>query len=80
MNMSIFLVIVILGVILIVKSKDWSVKLQQYYISQAKRYGNSEVWARPWITVLFRVMIIFVGLVLIIAAYPLAFGPVYIQR
>ena len=79
--MSIVTFVAILGISFacFYKNKDWATRLQQYYISESKkhRYGKLFPWENPRIIWLFRILVIFFGIVLLIAAYPLAFGTVY---
>jgi hypothetical protein len=58
------------------KSAKLASRMQIYYVTQAKKGNNdSTKWERPWILGLFRAMIIFSGILIIIGAYPLLFGP-----
>lgn len=68
--------IIILGLLVLWKNKTLALKLQSLYVTQAKREGRStEKWERPWMRKLFRFMVIFAGILIIIGAYPLLFGP-----
>lgn len=67
------------GFLCIIKSGKWASMLQQYYVTKAKKlYGKSADWEKPWTRILFRIIIIFAGIVLMLAAYPVVFGPVYL--
>ena len=66
------------GVGCLVYKNKFAIRLQAFYISQSvKLYGTKGKWDRPWILGLFKVMIIFFGLLLITGAYPIVFGPIY---
>jgi uncharacterized membrane protein len=75
-----FLLIFAGGVVCIIYKNKLAIKLQKLYIRQSiKLYGNSGKWELPWALILFKVMIIFAGIILIIGAYPIVFGPVYLN-
>ena len=65
--------------------------LQNLYIRQAERqqakggWGaylpvyNPETWKTPFMTFMFKAMVVFLGIWLIIVAYPIVFGPIELQ-
>lgn len=79
-DILIFIAVLGIGMTCIYKSKTWATKLHAYYIRESKRhwYGRIFPWEAPWIFWLFRVMIIFFGAIFLLAAYPIAFGTVYL--
>jgi len=74
-----FITVLGISIISLYKNKDWATLLHEYYVSESKKhwYGKLFPWETPWVFWLFRVMVIFFGIVLLIGAYPLAFGTVY---
>lgn len=63
----------------IMNSRNWAVMLQEYYIREAKRlYGESRQWEHAWTQTLFRFIIIFSSLIIVIIVYALLFGPIEI--
>lgn len=67
---------ILFGLVILVKNRRIALKMQEFYIAQAKRGRlDSAKWERPWILSLFRTMVVFVGILIIISAYPLTFGP-----
>ena len=75
--MALVMVIILLGVTCILNSHEWASRIQMLYVKQANRmYGNNKGWDQPWRPTLFRAVVIFLGFLLIIVAYPIIFGPV----
>ena len=70
-----------LGVACFVNIGKWSIRMQQYFINQANAmFKFSFGWDRPLALLLCKIIVAFVGFVLLISAYPIAFGPVYIGQ
>lgn len=73
-----FIFIVGAGIACIANGNKWAALMQKNYMNAAKERGTDDaVWAKGSALVLFKAIIIFIGLVLIIASYPVAFGTVY---
>lgn len=70
------LVIFFSGIVFILYTNRFAKELQDAYV---KRSTNKGKWEQPWILNLFKVIIIFVGLILIISAYPAVFGPIHLN-
>jgi len=69
-------IVIILGLIVVLKNKTFAQRMQSFYITQSQKAGgNSEKWERSWMVTLFRAMVIFLGVLVIISAYPIIFGP-----
>jgi len=76
------------GVYVILRSKSLARGLQELYVRSAKKQqekkawnsylfvNNPETWQTPFARLLFRAMIVFFGIMLIIIAYPIVFGPI----
>jgi hypothetical protein len=57
------------------RSSGWAVELQHYYMRQSvKMYGQNGNWEKPWIRQLFKALIFFFGLMLMLGAYVLLFS------
>jgi len=78
-NLAIFVAILGISFACFYKNKDWATRLHQYYIHVAKNNwaGSFFPWEASWTIIIFRAMFIGLGIILIVAAYPLAFGTVY---
>ena len=71
-----FIVILAFGLVLIVKNKSFAKRIQISYVTQAKKSNYNNVqWESPFYLGVFRVMMIFFGLLLVFGAYPLIYGP-----
>jgi hypothetical protein len=79
MDWLIVLVIVGVGIACLFNNQAWGRSMQEYYIRESKKhwYGRLFPWGNPWTIVIFRGMFIGLGIMLIIIAYPLVFGPFY---
>lgn len=76
------------GIYILTHVKEQTLSLQNLYIRQAQKVqdkngiGSSlyffkpETWQTPFAVLLFKIIIIFLGIILIIGAYPIAFGPI----
>ncbi len=76
------------GVFVLIHSKRMAVALQNVYVRQAEKKQakggmtaylfmyNPETWKTPFATFLFRAGMIFLGIWLIIVAYPIVFGAI----
>lgn len=72
----IMLVVFFTGVIFLVYRNKFASKTQESFVRESiKLYGTKGKLDRPWILLLLKIMFIFWGLLFIIAAYPVAFGP-----
>ena len=79
-NLFMFVAILGVGILCIYKNKEWATVAHNYYIRESKKhwYGAFFPWEKPWALLVFKAMMIVFGIALIIAAYPLAFGTVYL--
>lgn len=56
-------------------TNKWASALRQYFANQPKTlFSGNEAWQRPVGLVISKAMIIFLGLMLIVAVYALCFG------
>lgn len=80
MNWIMFFTILAVGVTCLIKNKTWGKSMHEYYIRESKKhwYGKLFPWEKPWAIIIFRAMFIGLGMILIIVAYPLVFGPIYL--
>jgi hypothetical protein len=61
--------------LLALNTGKWALSLQRYYIAQAnKMSGNSDGWDEPWRLLLFKVLVVFFGLVAILGIYVIVFS------
>jgi hypothetical protein len=78
MEFKIILVVMaalIASVLLVKNTSRWSRSLQRYYIDQSNRlYGNSAGWDRPSRLALFKTLVIFFGLMAVLAVYVAVFS------
>jgi hypothetical protein len=78
MELKIILVVmvaVIVSVLLVKNTGRWSRSLQRYYIDQSNRlHGNSAGWDSPSRLTLFKALVIFFGLMAILAVYVAVFS------
>jgi ABC-type Fe3+ transport system permease subunit len=74
------LLIAVAGLFLIIRNKIVAKNMQEMYVrnKDSRLPGDNTDWSTPGKLVLFRMIFIFWGLCLIIAAYPIVFGPVQI--
>jgi hypothetical protein len=71
------IVAVIVLALLVKNTQKWSRSLQNYYVTQSNQlYGNSGGWDKPWRLKLFNALVIFFGLMAILAAYVAVFSAV----
>ena len=68
-----------LGIACLLNNRAWGRAMHEYYIRESKKhwYGRMFPWEKPWTIVIFRATLIGLGIMLIITAYPLVFGPFY---
>jgi hypothetical protein len=73
--------ILAVGMVCLSKNKTWGRSMHEYYIQESRKhwYGKFFPWEKSWAIVIFRAMFIGIGVILIIAAYPLVFGPFHIE-
>jgi len=78
-KLIVLIVILAGGITCIYKNKEWGSRLREHYIHVAKNNwaGSFFPWEASWTIIIFRAMFIGLGIILIVAAYPLAFGTVY---
>jgi ABC-type Fe3+ transport system permease subunit len=56
-------------------STKWAAAMQQYYMRQSKKlYGENGNWERPWIRTLFKALIVFFGVMFVLAVYVVMFA------
>jgi hypothetical protein len=61
--------------LLIQNASSWARSLQRYYVSQSVRwYGDSGGWGQRWTLTLFKVIIVFFGLMAILGIYVAVFS------
>lgn len=68
------------GIACFVKNDDWARKLQTTFILSAResKQEHQYDWKGKTMLMLCKAMIYFVGVVLVLSAYPLSFGPIYL--
>ncbi len=78
-NFAIFVSVLGVSFACFYKNREWAMSLHRYYINESKKhwYGKLFPWENPRLVLLFRIMVIFFGIIFLIVAYPLAFGTVY---
>src|SRR5262245_34557297 len=81
LNWITVVVIFAVGMTCLFKNKTWGRSMHEYYIQESKKYWHGRLfpWEKPWAIVIFRAMFIGFGVIFIVAAYPLVFGPFHIQ-
>jgi len=63
------------GITFAKNTDKWSLSLRQYFVNQPKTlFSRKETWQRPVGLIISKAMIIFLGLMLIVAAYAFCFG------
>ena len=68
---------VVVLLLLVKNTSKWSRSLQRYYVDQSnKLYGNSAGWDKPWRLALFNALVIFFGIMAIVAVYVAVFSAV----
>jgi uncharacterized membrane protein len=56
-------------------TNKWAATLRQYFVNQPKTlFSRNETWQRPVGLIISKAMIIFLGFMLIVAAYAFCFG------
>lgn len=74
------LLVAIAGLLCLVNSRRWSVALQVNFINSAKQGGRDPLeFTGSSKLILFRIIVIFFGVLLLIAAYPISFGPLIMR-
>ena len=75
----IFAGVVICVLLTLVKfTRSWADALRREMLAQSKRvFGTSMGWDRPWTLYLCRAGVIFLGVMFILGAYIITFGPIY---
>jgi len=76
----IFIVLLIIGTIVLFRNLNkWALSLQQTLISESKKLYNHTVgWEKTWRLLLLKVMIIFLGIVIMLMAFSFLFGTIYV--
>lgn len=79
MQLIFFIAILVLGITLFAYSNVLSKQLQEVFIRSAKDlYGNAGEWSKPHTKTLLRALIIFFGIIVMLAAYPIVYGAITI--
>lgn len=71
-----FGILAVAVIITFIKNTDkWAAALQRYFVNQPKTlFSKNDTWRRPVGLTISKAMIIFLGFMLIVAAYAFCFG------
>jgi hypothetical protein len=62
-------------IVLVRSTGKWARSLQRYYIAQSNKLsGNSGGWDEPWRLTLFKALVIFFGLMVVLGVYVIVFN------